>query len=80
MTLEEQKVEALVRAATERGWTVERGGKIPRRPWQSHWIVRGRGAALYGDPDALIRRLAREYENGSSPHEKREEGQSWTNE
>ena len=55
--IEEQKVEALVRAATERGWTVERGAKIPRRPWQSHWIVRTREGALYGDSDTLIRRL-----------------------
>jgi hypothetical protein len=56
-TLEEQKVEALVRVAAERGYTVERGAKNPRRPWGEHWIVRTPSGALYGDTDSLLQRL-----------------------
>jgi hypothetical protein len=56
-TLEDQKIEALVRAATERGYAVEQGAKNPRRPWESHWIVRTREGALYGDPDSLLQRI-----------------------
>jgi hypothetical protein len=57
MTLEDNKIEALVRAAAERGYTVERGAN-PQRPW--HWIVRTREGALYGDPDSLLQRIERE--------------------
>jgi hypothetical protein len=56
-TLQDHKVEALVRAAAERGYAVERGAKNPRRPWGEHWIVRTREGALYGDPDSLLQRI-----------------------
>jgi hypothetical protein len=56
-TPEDDKAEALVRAATERGYAVEQGTKNPQRPWQSHWIVRTREGALYGDPDSLLQRI-----------------------
>jgi hypothetical protein len=60
--LDDPKVAYLVRAATERGYTVEHGAKDSRRPWESHWIARRDGQALYGDPDTLIRRLEGERE------------------
>jgi hypothetical protein len=60
--IEEQKVEALVGAATERGYTVEQGAKNLRRSWESHWIVRTREGALYGDTDSLLQRLEGERE------------------
>jgi hypothetical protein len=60
MTLEDDKIEALMRAAAERGYTVERGARNPQRPFSDHWIVRTREGALYGDPDSLLQRIERE--------------------